>query len=69
MSKAEKVKNINQNKKDERQYEREKKGTERSDSIERPNNVIPLRGQISSRKSFKLPSRLSDLLKEEHSDD
>lgn len=70
MSKAEKVKGINQNKKDERQYEREKKTMEGSNSAGRPSNkVIPLRGETGSRKSFKLPSRLKDLLKEEQPDD
>lgn len=70
MSKSEKVKNINQNKRDERQYERKKKGTERLSTTEsQPDNIVPLREQTMTRKSFKLPSRLSDLLKEEQSDD
>ncbi|UWZ81506.1 transposase family protein [Geoalkalibacter halelectricus] len=70
INKAEKVKNIDKNKKDERKYERQKKGTGPSKPSEgKSDNVIPIHGQIDSRRSFRLPSRLKDLLKEDPSDD
>lgn len=70
MSKAAKVKGINDNKRSERQYEREKKAAEASSKNESyPNNVTPIRDNKPERKSFKLPTRLKDLLKEDQSDE
>lgn len=70
MSKAAKVKGISENKRDERQYERKKKGADQpTPPAGHKDNIIPIRGQDNLRKSFKLPSRLKDLLKEEQADD
>ena len=70
-TKAEKVKGISDNKRSERQYERQKKtGAELPVSEDsRSSNVTPIRGQQENRKSYKRPSRLKDLLKEDQNDD
>lgn len=64
---AEKVKHISENKRQERQYERKKKpditSTE-SVSASRE-NVRYLTDKVESRRSFKLPTSLKDLLNEE----
>ena len=70
-TKAEKVKGISDNKRSERQYERQKKTEERlpvSEDI-RSSNVTPLRGSQQGQKSFKLPTSIKDLLKEDPSDE
>ena len=68
--KAQRVKGIADNKRKERQYERGKK-TGSSDEA-RPDDeitVIPIHGAKLTQKSFKLPTRLKDLLKEDGSDE
>jgi hypothetical protein len=70
MSKAEKVSGIRDNKRDERQYERKKKGPSRTaSSVNKRENVVSIGGKQNKRKSFKLPSRIKDLLKEDQADD
>lgn len=71
VSKAEKVKGISDNKRFERQYERQKKVLETSPSTMgvQTDNVTPIRDLKVKRKSFKLPSRLKDLLKENKTDE
>ncbi|MGO0309640.1 DDE-type integrase/transposase/recombinase [Endozoicomonas acroporae] len=70
LTKAEKVKGISDNKRQERQYERTKKGGQEREQRETASaDVIQLHQPQQERKSFKLPSRLKDLLKEEHDDD
>ena len=71
MTKTEKVKGISDNKRSERQYERQKKIEERTpvnDDIQ-SGNVTPIRGSQQGRKSFKLPTSVKDLLKEDPSDE
>ena len=70
-TKAERVKGISDNKRSERQYERQKKTEERLPVSEdtRSSKVTPIRGQQQGRKSFKLPSSIKDLLKEDQSDE
>lgn len=72
-SKAEKTqraKGISDNKRHERQYERDKKSVnndrETGDSVA---TVTPIHGAKPTQKSFKLPTRLKDLLKEDSSDE
>jgi len=68
--KAQRTKGISENKRNERQYERNKKKADRTKLSEKPSaTVIPIHGATIERKSFKLPTRLKDLLKEEDSDD
>ena len=71
MTKAERVKGISDNKRSERQYERQKKTEERLPVSEdtRSSKVTPLRGHQQGRKSYKLPTSLKDLLKEDQSDE
>ena len=71
MTKAEKVKGISDNKRSERQYERKKKSEERLPVSEDTcsSNVTPLRDPQQGRKSFKLPTSLKDVLKEDQSDE
>lgn len=64
------VKGITENKRQERQYERNKrivKDPAPEDSIS--NNVTKLFKTSKNKKSFKLPTNLHDLLKEDQSDD
>lgn len=70
MSKSEKLRGINDNKRHERQNERKKKRLDQPNSS--PNqsgNVLSIHGEMDKRKSFKLPSRLNDLLKKDTADD
>lgn len=71
ITKSEKVKGIADNKRTERQYERQKKAEERApiSKDNRPGKVTPISEHQDGRKSFKLPSRLKDLLKEDKSDE
>ncbi len=69
-TKLERVRGIKDNKKAERQYERTKKarnGETTKTGIH--DNVIPIRKEESRRVSFKLPTRLKDLLKEDPQDE
>jgi hypothetical protein len=68
--KAQRAKGITNNKRNERQYERNKKTAARNESMETTSaTVTPIHGASTEQKSFKLPTRLKDLLKEEDSDD
>ena len=68
--KAQRAKGIADNKRNERQYERNKKTIERNETDETtPAKVTPIYGAIAEQKSFKLPTRLKDLLNEGDSDD
>jgi len=68
--KAQRTKGIAENKRNERQYERNKKKADRDTPSETPSaTVTPIHGATTERKSFKLPTRLKDLLKEGDSDD
>lgn len=70
MTKSEKVKGINDNKRSERHYERQKKSSQSDDgNIEATDNVSRIHDGEPKRKSFKLPSRLKDILKEEQPDE
>lgn len=66
-SRLERVKGINDNKRAERQYERTKKG-HNGETVMR-DNVVPIREESPRRISFKLPTRLKDLLKEDSKDE
>lgn len=69
-SKAEKVKNITSNKREERQYERNKKGKlSGKETVTSDQNVTYLNGEQEGRKSFRLPTSLKDLLKKGQDDD
>jgi len=72
-SKSEKIKRakgISKNKRGERQYERQKKtGNSAVAQDASIATVTPIHGGNSEKKSFKLPARLKDLLKEDKSDD
>ncbi|WP_018416535.1 Mu transposase C-terminal domain-containing protein [Teredinibacter turnerae] len=68
--KAKRSKGIAENKRKERQYERSKKTADRAESTETPpQNVTSIHGAKTDKKSFKLPSRLKDLLKEGDEDE
>ncbi|RLT96395.1 Mu transposase C-terminal domain-containing protein [Ketobacter sp.] len=68
--KVQRAKGIADNKRNERQYERNKKTAERNESSETTSaTVTPIHGANAEQKSFKLPTRLKDLLKEGDSDD
>lgn len=68
--KAQRAKGIADNKRNERQYERNKKTEDRNESVETTSaTVTPIHGASTEQKSFKLPTRLKDLLKEGDSDD
>ena len=68
--KAQRAKGIAVNKRKERQYERSNKTAERSEHLERTSaTVTPIHGANAEQKSFKLPTRLKDLLKDGDSDD
>jgi len=71
ISKSEKVRNITQNKKGERLHERRKKAAfnEASTCDEPPENVAHIQPNHEQRKSFKLPTNLKDLLKEDVDDE
>ena len=70
MTKAEKVKGINDNKRAERQYERNKKSKNpKAPDADTPSNVTTLDGKQQPRKTFKLPTSLKDLLKEDRKDE
>jgi hypothetical protein len=71
MSKSEKVKHISDNKRQERQHEREKKqGESLAQEASAPGeNVTYLKDKQESRKSFRLPTSLKDLLNMEQDDD
>lgn len=68
--KAQRAKGISGNKSNERQYERDKKSAkndqESGDSLA---TVTPIHGAKPAQKSFKLPTRLKDLLKEDDLDE
>ncbi|MFY0678391.1 MAG: DDE-type integrase/transposase/recombinase [Neptuniibacter sp.] len=68
--KAKRAKGITENKRNERQYERKKKTEGRATPSEAPTaTVTPIHGSNTGQKSFKLPTRLKDLLKEGDSDE
>jgi len=68
--KAQRTKGIVENKRNERQYERNKKKADRNTPSEKPSaTVTPIHGASAEKKSFKLPTRLKDLLREGDSDD
>lgn len=68
--KAQRAKGITDNKRNERQYERSKKTADRNESLGTTSaTVTPIHGANAEQKSFKLPTRLKDLLKEGDSDD
>lgn len=71
MSKAAKVKGINDNKRQERQKERKNKtGTLLNSNTEKSNdNVTPIANTKTETKSYKLPTKLKDLLKGEDADE
>lgn len=71
MTKSEKVKGISDNKRFERQYERQKKAEEKEPDSENMDSgkITSIRGSLQERKSYKLPSRLKELLKEDQSDE
>lgn len=68
--KAQRAKGISDNKRQERQHERDKKSVnndqQSDDSLA---TVTPIHGAKPAQKSFKLPTRLKDLLKEDDSDE
>ncbi|MCO1336621.1 Mu transposase C-terminal domain-containing protein [Microbulbifer sp. OS29] len=72
-SKSEKIKRakgISKNKRGERQYERQKKtGNSAVAQDASIATVTPIHGGSPGKKSFKLPARLKDLLKEDKSDE
>ena len=68
-NKAQRVKGISDNKRKERQYERNKKTVERETGPDDVAAVIPIHAAKPTQKSFKLPTRLKDLLKEDEADD
>lgn len=62
--KAKRVKGIAESKRQERQYERNKRAEQCSkDGDNGATTIIPMHGAVVDQKSFKLPSRLKDLLK------
>ena len=68
--KAKRAKGIADNKRKERQFERSNRTAERNEPFERTSaTVTPIHGANAGQKSFKLPTRLKDLLKEGDSDD
>ncbi|ABC33678.1 Tn7-like transposition protein B [Hahella chejuensis KCTC 2396] len=68
--KAKRVKGINDNKRNERQYERSKKTADRKAPVDNHTaTVTPIHGGTSGQKGFKLPTRLKDLLKEDDADE
>ena len=69
--KAQRAKGISDNKRKERQYERNKKMAKNNDreSGDSLATVTPILGAKPAQKSFKLPTRLKDLLKEDDSDE
>lgn len=67
-SKSARVKGITQNKRDERDFERQKKSN--ADTARPvPNNVRPLHSAVKPDVSYAIPSRLEDLLDEDDSDE
>ncbi len=64
-------KGIADNKRKERQYERNKKmvSSDETQTDDQVAAVIPIHGAKLAQKSFKLPTRLKDLLKEDGSDE
>lgn len=71
MTKTEKVKGINDNKRKERQAERRSKSeTLFNEQLKRKeDNVTQIGASESKPKSFKLPTKLTDLLKGEDADE
>ena len=68
--KAQRAKGIAGNKRKERHYERSNNTADRSEPLERTSaTVTPIHGANAEQKSFKLPTRLKDLLKDGDSDD
>ena len=67
--KSQRTKGITENKRNERQYERNKQKAARNTGDKQSATVTPIHGASAEQKSFKLPSRLKDLLKEGDSDD
>jgi hypothetical protein len=68
--KAQRSKNITENKRNERQYERSKKTSDRGSSTESPSaTVTAIHSSGAGQKSFKLPTRLKDLLKDDESNE
>ncbi|MGH1461871.1 MAG: Mu transposase C-terminal domain-containing protein [Neptuniibacter sp.] len=68
--KAQRAKGITENKRNERQYERKKKTADRTALSEAlAGTVTPIHGSKTEQKSFKLPTRLKDLLKEGEADE
>jgi hypothetical protein len=68
--KAQRSKGITENKRNERQYERSKKTADRGLSPEAPSaTVTSIHSAETGQKTFKLPTRLKDLLKDDESDE
>lgn len=68
--KAQRAKGISDNKHKERQHERSKKSAKNEPKSDLEGaTVTPIHGAKPNQKSFKLPSRLKDLLKERGEDD
>jgi 5-methylcytosine-specific restriction endonuclease McrA len=68
MTKAEQLKGISENKRQERQHERKKRNEPGSESVV-TDNVTPLHQEPHKRKSFKLPSNLKDILNKGETDE
>ncbi|WP_240475094.1 hypothetical protein [Terasakiella pusilla] len=70
VDKTNRTRGISDNKRDERQYERSKKIAKKPTFPKRQEATItPIHKERSKPKSFKLPTRLKDLLKEDGSND
>jgi len=68
--KMRRTRGISENKRNERQYERNKKKADKNTTSEKSSAIVtPIHGASVEKKSFKLPARLKDLLKEGDSDD
>lgn len=68
--KSNRVKGIAENKRNERQYERNKKSRKKTPLPQvQEATITSIHGEKSQPKSFKLPTRLKDLLKEDDSND
>jgi putative transposase len=68
--KAKRAQGIKENKRNERQYERNKKTSEKTAAPQSQTaTVTQIQSGNSGKKNFKLPARLKDLLKEDESDE
>lgn len=69
LSKAEKVKGITDNKRAERQHERQKKSESKDEPLKESSVTTLHETQERKRKSYKLPTSMKKLLKEESGDE